>query len=383
MSEKYKAMLIAWYCHYGTVYMLSGQESSYKSPLHKLPTIGDVPKDERKLAYKKTIKDLLPKDNSRFVFRSRNTEYSLQIPNGKYGFPKGSSNHYLDGDDTKKTALREFEEEIGYTISDTENVNYQGVMFGIFVYTYKVTLDHRRAIETAILAQSQARYGELFNVKFRSVEHINKELNTWNVKSAQIFHTLQGRLACNPTKGGNLFNNTRKKRPSHLHYGTAAKAKQTLKYLKRRPYGEQVRSAQAMYYRAKYHANQTANMRNAMNLYGKFLNKLKNNSRKPTQKGGLRIPIYSILMNKQIEKAILSVNPNFKFTGFMKDPTAPDFGSLQRWDSYKNRIANITDSEPIVVNKYKSTSYYQIQDGRHRFAQAILNGSETVNVTIL
>ena len=52
-------------------------------------------------------------------------------------------------------------------------------------------------------------------------------------------------------------------------------------------------------------------------------------------------------------------------------------------NSYKNRIANITDSEPIVVNKYKRTSYYQIQDGRHRFAQAILNGSDTVNVTII
>ena len=32
-----------------------------------------------------------------------------------------------------------------------------------------------------------------------------------------------------------LFNNTRKKRPSHLHYGTAKKAKQSLRYL--RPMG--------------------------------------------------------------------------------------------------------------------------------------------------
>ena len=66
-----------------------------------------------------------------------------------------------------------------------------------------------------------------------------------------------------------LFNNTRKK--SHLHYGTAEKARQTLRYLKKRPRGEQIRGAQSMYYRAKYHAHQTKNMRAAMKVYSKFL----------------------------------------------------------------------------------------------------------------
>jgi 8-oxo-dGTP pyrophosphatase MutT (NUDIX family) len=367
--------------------MLSGQESSYTSPLHKLPDIGNVPTEERKANYMKAIKERLPKDNTRFVFRSRNTEYSVQVPDGRYGFPKGGSNSYLDGGIRKNTALREFKEEVGYVIHDTDNVVYHGEKFGIHVYTYKVSLEQRHKIETAIQAQTEARYGELFNVAFRSVESIDKEVDTWNAKSAQVFRMLKDQLACSRTKGGAkgmLFNNTRKKQSSHLHYGTAAKAKQTLKYLRRRPHGEQVRSAQVMYYRAKHHANQTANMRNAMKVYGKFLNQMKNVTRKiRKQTGGLRIPIHSILMNKQIEKAILSVNPEFKFTGFKRDPTAPDFGSLPRWNSYKDRIANITDSEPIVVNKYKSTSYYQIQDGRHRFAQAILNGSDTVNVTII
>ena len=376
MSSHYKAMLIAWYCHYGHIYMLSGQESSYTTPLHKLPDIGQVPTGEHKTEYMKAVKERLPKGNNRFVFRSRNTEYSIQVPDGRYGFPKGGSNSYLDGGNIKKTALREFEEEVGYTIRDNENIVYHGDQFGIHVYTYKVSLEQRRKIETAIQVQTEARYGELFNVVFRSAESIDKEVDTWNAKSAQVFHMLKGRLACSPKKGGakgRLFNNTRKQRPSHLHYGTAAKAKQTLKYLRTRPRSEQIRGASTMYYRAKYHANQTEDMRNAMKVYSKFLK----------QTGGVRLPIHSILMNKQIEKAILSVNPEFKFTGFKRDPTAPDFGSLPRWDSYKNRIANITDSEPIVVNNYKSTPYYQIQDGRHRFAQAILNGSDTVNVTIL
>ena len=73
-----------------------------------------------------------------------------------------------------------------------------------------------------------------------------------------------------------LFNNTRKKKKSHLHYGSAKKARQTIKYLKTRPRGEQVRGAQSMYFRAKYHAQQTKNMREAMKVYKVFLQKLKN-----------------------------------------------------------------------------------------------------------
>ena len=68
-----------------------------------------------------------------------------------------------------------------------------------------------------------------------------------------------------------LFNDTRKKRPSRLHYGTPNKARQTLKYLRTKPYGEQIRGAQAMYYRAKFHAKQTKGMRNAMKVYKRFL----------------------------------------------------------------------------------------------------------------
>uniref|UniRef100_A0A6C0KWB3 Uncharacterized protein n=1 Tax=viral metagenome TaxID=1070528 RepID=A0A6C0KWB3_9ZZZZ len=73
-----------------------------------------------------------------------------------------------------------------------------------------------------------------------------------------------------------LFNNTRKK--SHLHYGTAKKARETIRYLKGRPRGEQVQGAQAMYSRAKFHARQTKDMREAMKIYRKFLRTLKRRS---------------------------------------------------------------------------------------------------------
>lgn len=72
-----------------------------------------------------------------------------------------------------------------------------------------------------------------------------------------------------------LFNNTRKKKKSHLHYGSAKKARQTIKYLKTRPRGEQVKGAQSMFFRAKYHAQQTKDMREAMKVYKNFLNKIK------------------------------------------------------------------------------------------------------------
>lgn len=77
-----------------------------------------------------------------------------------------------------------------------------------------------------------------------------------------------------------LFNNTRKKarghghRVSHLHYGNAKKARQTIRYLRRRPRAEQVRGAQTMYFRAKYHAKQTPDMRDAMKVYSKYLKAL-------------------------------------------------------------------------------------------------------------
>lgn len=68
-----------------------------------------------------------------------------------------------------------------------------------------------------------------------------------------------------------LFNNSKTRKSSHLHYGTAKKARQTIKYLKTRPRGEQIRGAQSMFFRAKYHAHQTPDMRAAAIIFGKFL----------------------------------------------------------------------------------------------------------------
>ena len=61
------------------------------------------------------------------------------------------------------------------------------------------------------------------------------------------------------------------RRRVRLGYGTAAKARATVKALRKQPRGYARRSAQTMYFRAKYHAQQTANMRAAMKVYKKYL----------------------------------------------------------------------------------------------------------------
>jgi hypothetical protein len=71
-----------------------------------------------------------------------------------------------------------------------------------------------------------------------------------------------------------LFNDRRGKtrRRVRLGYGTAARARLTIKALRKQPRGYAHRAAQTMYFRAKYHAQQTPDMRAAMAVYKKYLN---------------------------------------------------------------------------------------------------------------
>ena len=69
-----------------------------------------------------------------------------------------------------------------------------------------------------------------------------------------------------------LFNNSPKGRSKvRAGYGTAERARQTLKRLKGKPDAYQRQVATTMYYRAKYHKYQTKGMKDAMKVYGHFL----------------------------------------------------------------------------------------------------------------
>lgn len=100
---------------------------------------------------------------------------------------------------------------------------------------------------------------------------------------------------------------------------------------------------------------------------------------KRKQKGGFRVDIKKILIWKELVKAIKDLNKDFKPVGFKVDQEAPP-GGLPRMDEYRNRIADITDAKPITVEKVGD--HYRIVDGRHRFAQAVASGSQTVNVQL-
>jgi hypothetical protein len=75
--------------------------------------------------------------------------------------------------------------------------------------------------------------------------------------------------------GHRLFNdNPKGKSKVKAQYGTAEKARQTIKRLRSKPKAYQRQVAVTMYYRAKHHKYQTKGMKEAMKIYGSFLQKL-------------------------------------------------------------------------------------------------------------
>jgi len=76
-------------------------------------------------------------------------------------------------------------------------------------------------------------------------------------------------------KGHQLFNDNPRGRPrtAGIGYGSAAKARASLKRIRGKPRAYQTQVATTMYYRAKYHKYQTPGMRNAMKVYGDWLGK--------------------------------------------------------------------------------------------------------------
>lgn len=76
-------------------------------------------------------------------------------------------------------------------------------------------------------------------------------------------------------RGYRLFNDN-PKGPSKVkaQYGTKERAQQTLKRLRGKPKAYQRQVAITMFYRAKHHKFQTKGMKEAMKVYGSFLQKL-------------------------------------------------------------------------------------------------------------
>jgi hypothetical protein len=67
-----------------------------------------------------------------------------------------------------------------------------------------------------------------------------------------------------------IFNNSKKPK-FKAAYGTAKKARNTLKRLRRATHSKAQQVARTMYYRAKYHKYQTPGMKAAMKVYSNYL----------------------------------------------------------------------------------------------------------------
>ena len=74
-------------------------------------------------------------------------------------------------------------------------------------------------------------------------------------------------------QGRQLFNDNPRGSPrtKGTGYGTAERARKTLKLLKGKPETYQKQVVGTLFYRAKYHKYQTSGMRNAMAIYKKWL----------------------------------------------------------------------------------------------------------------
>jgi Cu-Zn family superoxide dismutase len=107
----------------------------------------------------------------------------------------------------------------------------------------------------------------------------HEDSKTTGHSGARIACAIIGRVSCEGKKGGSaLFNDNpggRKPRVPGTGYGTRKKAQDTIKKLKGKPIGLKKQIATTLYYRAKHHAHQTKNMREAMKVFSKYMKTLK------------------------------------------------------------------------------------------------------------
>lgn len=82
--------------------------------------------------------------------------------------------------------------------------------------------------------------------------------------------------------GHQLFNDSPRGTPRTrgIGYGTAERARKSIRLLKGKPAAYRRQVATTMYYRAKYHKYQTPGMRAAMNVWKQYI---KNQFEKPTE----------------------------------------------------------------------------------------------------
>jgi 8-oxo-dGTP pyrophosphatase MutT (NUDIX family) len=182
------ALVLAYYKENGIFYIVSAYESGYENK--KDIPIGTPDNDE----FVKLDKEWIENIETQYVIDHEPTadrvgRYSIRRKNNKFGFPKGGAK----GTETPlDTAVREFDEEVGYNLDPTKLKVLQQSEYT--VYTYNVLPDEKKTIEGAIATMKANRKGELFEVMFRSLEDIKKEKRFMNRKSIDALFTFERNL---------------------------------------------------------------------------------------------------------------------------------------------------------------------------------------------
>jgi len=206
------AIILAYYKEGSTFSIVSGFESSYET--RKSIPIGTANDEE----FAKLDGDWLKNKETQYVIdyhttASREGRYSIRTNNGIFGFPKGGSK---PGETALNTAIREFQEEVGYTLDQTKLIELSPSRMNRIDYTiyrYNVSAEEKTAIESAITALKTERKGELFDTKFYSIGDIRKKrLNAKSKTALGIFEVNIAKMGGRRTTRKNITRRKRAKR---------------------------------------------------------------------------------------------------------------------------------------------------------------------------
>jgi hypothetical protein len=129
---------------------------------------------------------VLRENKSKDPSNARYHKYTLQLPNGIWGFPKGSGPEA----ESKDIALREFQEEIGYTLDrtrltfkkcvevpfwDKEERKQKIRQSVVFHYELRDVAEKDTILDTFRRTKTNVREGELFNVGFFTEADVNSK----------------------------------------------------------------------------------------------------------------------------------------------------------------------------------------------------------------
>jgi 8-oxo-dGTP pyrophosphatase MutT (NUDIX family) len=188
----YKSMLMVYYMSKESIFVFGGKEGKWLFPdsrddnyflgpddKGKLPSRDEAHAEfkRRKEAFlpslspdEQNVHVPIPRINSRGIWECR---YCITTPDHKFGFPKGSAK-YMDQNDAKATALREFREETGVQIPRLFIENQVPHRIGnLFVFLLDTTeIPGLKSILDSVPADMQI--SELFSIGWI---HIRKRAN--------------------------------------------------------------------------------------------------------------------------------------------------------------------------------------------------------------